>query len=59
MRKVAIEQNRTPEGVATNRMFASGITVPPSDDFAIQIPDTPDLSDYSEFLEGYERGEKW
>ncbi len=56
MRSVAIEYNRTPEAIAQQRLLSTGITI---EDFAIDIPDTTDLSDYSEFLEGFERGEKW
>jgi hypothetical protein len=29
------------------------------EDFAVDIPDVTDLSDYSEFLDGFDRGEKW
>jgi len=29
------------------------------EDFAVDIPDIKDLSDYSEFLDGFDRGEKW
>jgi hypothetical protein len=29
------------------------------EDFAVDIPEIKDLSDYSEFLDGYEKGESW
>ena len=56
MRKVAIEHNRTPEAIAQQRLLPTGITI---EDFAIDIPEVRDLSDYSEFLDGYDRGESW
>ena len=36
--------------------IGSGIA---SEDFAIDIPEIKDLSDYSEFLDGFDRGESW
>ena len=56
MRKVAIDYNRTPEAIAAQKLFGSGIA---SEDFAIDIPEIKDLSDYTEFLDGFDRGEKW
>jgi len=56
MRTVAIEHNRTPEAIAQQRLLSTGIA---SEDFAIDIPEIKDLSDYSEFLGGFDRGEKW
>ena len=56
MRSVAIDYNRTPEAIAAQKLFGSGIA---SEDFAIDIPEIKDLSDYSEFLDGFDRGEKW
>lgn len=56
MRKVAIDYNRTPEAIAQQRLLSTGLTI---EDFAIEIPDITDLSDYSEFLDGYDRGESW
>ena len=48
MRKVAQEFNRSPEGIAHNRL--AGVN---PDDFAIELPDFPDLP------EGYDLGERW
>ena len=56
MRSVAIDYNRTPEAIAAQKLFGSGIA---SEDFAVDIPEIKDLSDYSEFLDGYEKGESW
>lgn len=53
MRKVATEYNRTPEGIAQQKLLSTGLL---ADDFAIEIPEFgPDLSDYGD----YERGEDW
>ena len=53
MRKVAEEYNKTPEAIAKQKLFHTGIT---SDDFAVDIPTlSPDISDYND----YERGEDW
>ena len=56
MRSVAIEYNRTPEAIAQQRLLSTGITI---EDFAVDIPEIKDLSDYSEFLNGYDKGESW
>lgn len=56
MRKVAKEYNLTPEAIAKQKLLHTGLTV---DDFAIEIPEIKDLSDYTEFLDGYDRGESW
>ena len=56
MRSVAIDYNRTPEAIAQQRLLSTGITI---EDFAVDIPEVRDLSDYSEFLDGYEKGERW
>lgn len=56
MRSVAIEYNRTPEAIAQQRLLSTGITI---EDFAIDIPEIKDLADYSDFLQGFDRGEKW
>jgi hypothetical protein len=53
MRKVAQEYNRTPEGIAQQKLFNTGLV---SDDFAIEIPSLdPDLSDYTD----YNKAEDW
>jgi hypothetical protein len=53
MRKVAIEFNRTPEGIAQQKLFNSGLV---SDDFAVDIPTLdPDLADYTD----YNKAEDW
>ena len=56
MRSVVIEYNRTPEAIAQQRLLSTGISI---EDFAVGIPDVTDLSDYSEFLDGFDRGESW
>jgi hypothetical protein len=53
LRKTAIEYNKTPEGVAQQKLFTTGI-IP--DEFAVNIPTLdPDLSDYDD----YNRAEDW
>jgi LPS sulfotransferase NodH len=53
LRKTAIEYNRTPEGIAQQKLFNSGLV---SDDFAVSIPElSPDLSDYND----YNKAEDW
>jgi hypothetical protein len=53
MRKVAIEYNKTPEAIAQQKLFHTGITI---EDFAVNIPDLPpDLSDFDD----YSKAEKW
>ena len=53
MRKVAEEYNKTPEAIAKQKLFHTGIT---PDEFAVDIPTlSPDISDYDD----YERGENW
>ena len=53
MRQVAIEFNRTPEGIAQQKLFNSGLV---SDDFAVDIPTLdPDLADYKD----YNKAEDW
>ena len=56
MREVATEYNKTPEAIAQQKLLHTGLTI---DDFAIDIPEIRDLSDYSEFLHGFDRGENW
>jgi hypothetical protein len=53
LRKAAIEYNRTPEGIAQQKLFTTGLV---ADDFAIDIPTLdPDLSDYDD----YNKAEDW
>jgi hypothetical protein len=53
LRKTAIEYNRTPEGIAQQKLFNSGLV---SDDFAVDIPTLdPDLADYKD----YNKAEDW
>jgi hypothetical protein len=53
LRKIATEYNKTPEAIAHQKLFHTGIM---PDEFAVSIPTLdPDLSDYDD----YERGEKW
>jgi len=59
MRKVAIDYNRTPEAIAKQKQINTPLAAMTVDEFAVDIPDIKDLSDYSEFLDGYERGERW
>lgn len=53
MRKVATEYNQTPEGIANQKLFNTGLT---AEDFAVDIPEMPPDLD---MFDGYERGEKW
>ena len=59
MRKVAIDYNRTPEAIAKQKQLNTPLAAMTVDEFAVDIPEIKDLSDYSEFLDGYERGERW
>ena len=53
MRKVATEYNKSPEAIAHQKLFHTGIM---PDEFAVSIPElSPDISDYND----YERGEDW
>ena len=56
MREVAVDYNKTPEAIAKQKLLHTGATI---DDFYIEIPEIKDLSDYSDYLQGYERGENW
>lgn len=56
MRKVAIEYNKTPEAIAQQKLFHTGITI---EDFAVNIPDIKTLDDYNDYIEGYTKAEKW
>mgnify|MGYP003342548130 FL=1 len=56
MREVAVDYNKTPEAIAKQKLLHTGATI---DDFYIEIPEIKDLADYSDYLQGYERGENW
>ena len=59
MRSVAIDYNRTPEAAVKRNQLNTPLAAMTVEDFAVDIPDVTDLSDYSEFLDGFDRGEKW
>jgi hypothetical protein len=59
MRKVAIDYNRTPEAAVKRNQLNTPLAGMTVEDFAVDIPEIKDLSDYTEFLEGYDRGESW
>jgi len=59
MRSVAIDYNRTPEAIAKQKQLHTSLIGMTVEDFAVDIPEIKDLSDYSEFLDGFDRGEKW
>jgi len=59
MRKVAIDYNRTPEAAVKRNQLNTPLAAMTVDEFAVDIPNVTDLSDYSEFLEGFDRGESW
>ena len=56
MRKVATEYNRTPEAIAKQKLFHTGIT---SEEFAVDIPDIKTIDDFADYTEGFDRAEKW
>lgn len=67
-RKKLLEYHQTPEGAATREKASKfamalntgqeydGVSV---EEFDVNIPDIRTLDDYSEFLEGYQKGENW
>jgi hypothetical protein len=59
MRSVAIDYNRTPEAAVKRNQLNTPLAAMTVEDFAVDIPEIKDLSDYSEFLDGYDRGESW
>ena len=59
MRKVAIDYNRTPEAAVKRNQLNTPLAAMTVEDFAVAIPEVHDLSDYSEFLDGFDRGESW
>jgi hypothetical protein len=56
MRKVAREYNQTPEAIAHQKLFHTGIT---PDEFAVNIPDIKTLDDFNDLIEGFEPATKW
>jgi hypothetical protein len=46
MRKVAVEYNRTPEAIAKQKMLNTSLATMTVEDFAVDIPDLPDWSEY-------------
>lgn len=58
------EYYQTPEGIATAKKIssvnsgevASGVDI---DEWSVDIPDVHDLRDYDNFLEGFDRADKW
>ena len=59
MRSVAIDYNRTPEAIAKQKQLNTPLAAMTVEDFAVDIPEIKDLSDYTEFLDGYNHAEKW
>ena len=59
MRSVAIDYNRTPEAAVKRNQLNTPLAAMTVEDFAVDIPEVRDLSDYTEFLDGFDRGEKW
>ena len=53
MSRVAIEYNKTPEAIAQQKLLHTRMK---TEDFAVNLPDFPD---FSEFPECYERAENW
>ena len=52
------EYLQTPEGIANSKKTGDGTQIA-ADEFAVNIPEVRDLSDYTEFLDGFDRGENW
>ena len=50
MREVAIEYNKTPEAIANQKLFNTGVSI---EDFAVDIPT------FYEMPDGYEETGKW
>ena len=59
MRSVAIDYNRTPEAAVKRNQLNTPLAAMTVEDFAVDIPEIKDLSDYTEFLDGYNHAEKW
>jgi len=59
MRKVAIDYNRTPEAIAKQKQLNTPLASMTVEDFAVDIPDVRDLSDYDDFLQGFDKADKW
>lgn len=59
MRDVAREYNLTPEAIANQKKFNTSLASVKAEDFAIDIPTVTDLSDYDDFLQGFDRASDW
>lgn len=59
MRKVAIDYNRTPEAIAKQKQLNTTLASMTVEDFAVDIPTVADLSDYDEFLQGFDKAADW
>lgn len=59
MRKVAIDYNRTPEAIAKQKQLNTSLASMTVEDFAVDIPEVRDLSDYDDYLQGFDRADKW
>ena len=59
MRKVAIDYNRTPEAIAKQKQLNTTLASMTVEDFAVDIPDVRDLSDYDDFLSGFDKASDW
>ena len=59
MRDVAREYNLTPEAIANQKKFNTPLADLKAEDFAIDIPEVRDLSDYDDFLRGFDKAADW
>ena len=59
MRDVAREYNLTPEAIAKQKQLNTSLASMKAEDFAIDIPTVTDLSDYDDFLQGFDKADKW
>lgn len=56
--KAMVEEMKKPERIAQAKMLKQG-TLGSSEDFAVEIPDIKDLSDYNDYLNGFDKAEDW
>jgi hypothetical protein len=56
MQKVSYEYKETPEGIANSKLINNGLH---AEDYAIEIPDTKDLSDFEDIIGNYPKGGDW
>ena len=59
MRQVANDYNLTPEAIANQKKLSTSLASMKAEDFAVDIPTVRDLSDYDEFLQGYDKAADW